>query len=31
VGNPQMRLYALGALEIFDDIYDIEEIRMTIF
>lgn len=31
VGNPQMRLYALGALEIFDDIYDIEKIRMTIY
>ena len=31
VGNPQMRLYALGSLEIFDDIYDIEEIRMTIY
>jgi len=31
VGNPQMRLYALGALEIFDDICDIEEIRMTIY
>ena len=31
VGNPQMRLYALGALEIFDDIYDIEEIRITIY
>jgi hypothetical protein len=31
VGNPQMRLYALGALEIFDNIYDIEEIRMTIY
>ena len=31
VCNPQMRLYALGALEIFDDIYDIEEIRMTIY
>ena len=29
--NPQMRLYALGALEIFDDIYDIDEVRMTIF
>ena len=29
--NPQMMLYALGALEIFDDIYDIEEIRMTIY
>jgi hypothetical protein len=31
VANPQMMLYALGALEIFDDIYDINEIRMTIF
>jgi len=31
VGNPQMRLYALGALEIFDDIYDIEKIRMSIY
>ena len=31
VGNPQMRLYALGALEIFDGIYDIESVRMTIF
>ena len=31
VDNPQMRLYALGALEIFDDIYDIEEIQMTIY
>lgn len=30
-GNPQMKLYALGALEIFDDIYDIDEIRMTIY
>ena len=29
--NPQMMLYALGALEIFDGIYDIEEARMTIF
>jgi len=29
--NPQMKLYALGALEIFDGIYDIEEVRMTIF
>ena len=29
--NPQMMLYALGALEIFDGIYDIEEVRMTIF
>ena len=31
VGNPEMRLYALGALEIFDASYDIEEIRMTIY
>ena len=30
-GNSQMRLYALGALEIFDCIYDIEEIQMTIY
>lgn len=29
--NPQMMLYALGALEIFDGIYDIEEVRMAIF
>ena len=29
--NPQMQLYALGALEIFDGIYDIESVRMTIF
>ena len=29
--NPQMMLYALGALEIFDGIYDITEVRMTIF
>ena len=26
-----MRLYALGALEIFDGIYDIEDVQMTIF
>ena len=26
-----MMLYALGALEIFDDIYDIDTVRMTIF
>ena len=30
-GNPQMMLYALGALEIFDGIYDINEVQMTIF
>lgn len=29
--NPQMMLYALGALELFDGIYDIDTIRMTIF
>ena len=29
--NPQMMLYALGSLEIFDGIYDVESVRMTIF
>lgn len=29
--NPQMKLYALGALEIFDGIYDISEVSMTIY
>ncbi|MBR4000066.1 MAG: DUF2800 domain-containing protein, partial [Clostridia bacterium] len=29
--NPQMMLYALGALRLFDALYDIEEISMTIF
>ena len=29
--NPQMKLYALGALEIFDGIYDISTIQMTIY
>jgi hypothetical protein len=29
--NPQMKLYALGAIEIFDAIYDIRTVRMTIF
>ena len=29
--NPQMMCYALGALELFDGIYDISEISMTIF
>lgn len=29
--NPQMKLYALGALEIFDNIYDIERVSMTIY
>ena len=29
--NPQMMLYALGALELFDGIYDIDTVRMAIF
>lgn len=29
--NPQMKLYSLGALELFDDIYDINMISMTIY
>ncbi len=29
--NPQMMLYALGALELFDGIYDISTVSMTIF
>ncbi len=29
--NPQMMLYALGALRLFDAIYDIKEIAMTIY
>lgn len=29
--NPQMMCYALGALDTYDGIYDIEEIEMTIF
>lgn len=28
--NPQMKLYALGALDLFDGIYDISEVAMTI-
>lgn len=31
VDNSQMKLYALGALEIIDYLYDIEEVQMTIF
>ncbi|MDR5586009.1 DUF2800 domain-containing protein [Clostridium aquiflavi] len=31
VENPQMKLYALGALEIYDRLYDIEEVSMSIF
>jgi hypothetical protein len=30
-GNPQMMCYALGALELFDRIYDIKDVKMTIF
>jgi hypothetical protein len=29
--NPQMKLYSLGALELFDGIYDIGEVSMTIY
>lgn len=29
--NPQMKLYSLGALEIYDSLYDIKEVSMTIF
>lgn len=29
--NPQMMLYALGALELFDVLYDIKTVTMTIF
>ena len=29
--NPQMMLYALGALRLFDPLYDIEEVSMSIF
>jgi hypothetical protein len=29
--NPQMKLYALGALELFGNLYDIDKISMTIF
>ena len=31
VGNPQMRLYALGALATYGMIYDIDKVRMVIF
>ena len=30
-GNSQMRIYALGALEIFDNLYDIDRVQMTIY
>lgn len=29
--NPQMKLYALGALELFDGIYDIGSVSMTVY
>ena len=29
--NPQMMLYALGALRLFDSLYDISEVAMTIY
>ena len=29
--NPQMKLYALGALELFDGIYDIDRVSTTIY
>lgn len=29
--NPQMMLYAIGALELFDSIYDIDTVSMTIY
>ena len=29
--NPQMQCYALGSLELFDGIYDIDSLRMTIY
>ncbi|MCW6665284.1 DUF2800 domain-containing protein [Aerococcaceae bacterium NML191219] len=31
IDNPQMKLYGLGALNIYDALYDIETIKMTIF
>ena len=30
-GNSQMRMYALGALNLFESIYDIKRVRMVIF
>ncbi len=29
--NPQLKLYALGAIEMFDILYDIEDVTMTIY
>ena len=31
VDNPQMKLYALGALNLFEGLYDIENVSMTIY
>lgn len=31
IDNPQMKLYALGALGLFDSIYDIDTVTMTIY
>lgn len=30
-GNPQLRLYALGALDMLDLVYDVDEVVMTIY
>ncbi len=30
VGNPQLRLYGLGAAELFSDLYDFDTVRVTI-
>ena len=29
--NPQMKLYALGALHVYDALYDVDEVSMTIY
>lgn len=29
--NPQMKLYALGALDLYEHLYDFSEVAMTIF
>lgn len=31
LNNPQLRLYALGALNLFNPVFDITQVRMTIF
>jgi len=31
ISNPQMKLYALGALELFEGLYDIKSVSMTIY